>query len=170
MSGFADFLINHHLPQVVTSTELAAAEDVFTGNLTTDIFNMSAWEGCIFVLQKLAGGTGTATVTCNSCDDTDPTTATAIAFRYRYSTTPDVFTAWADATSSGVPVTAGADQTWEFAVATSDLYKGTATAPVNDQYCRWVATETESTAVDGAAYVLLYGPKYGHEIPGTVLT
>lgn len=170
MSGFADFLINHHLPQVVTSTEQAAGEDMFASNITTDVYNVDSWEGSLFIVKKLAGGTGTATVTCESCSAADGSDNTAVAFKYRYSTTPDTFTAWADATSSGVAVTAGADQTWEFAIASSDLYKGTATAPVNYQYVRWVVTETESTAVDGTCFTMLIGPKFGHEIPDTVLT
>ena len=168
MSGFADFLVNHHLPQIVTSTCVADSGDLFASNITTDIYNGSAWEGSVFVVQKCEGTTGTATVTCNSCDDTDPTTATAITFMYRYSTTQDVFTEWA--TSASVTITAGANETWEFAIAHSDLYKGTATAPVNDEYVRWVATEVDSTAVGGSAFCMLIGPKSGHEIPGTVLT
>ena len=170
MSGFADFLVNHHVPQAVTSTEQPKGEDIFESNVSSDVINLSAWEGVVFIVTKLAGATGTATATINSCDNVTPSTATAVAFRYRYSTTPDTFTAWADATSSGVAITAGADEVWEFAIASSDLYKGTATAPVNDQYVRLVLTETESTAVDGSVATILYGPKYGHEIPGTVLT
>lgn len=170
MSGFADFLINHHLPQVVTSSEQAAGEDMFNGNITTDVYNGSAWEGSIFTVIKLAGAVGTATVTCESCSAADGSNNTAVAFRYRKATTPDTFTAWTDVTSSGQTIAAGADEIWEFAIAHSDGYKGTSTAPVNYQYFRWVATEVDGTAVDGTAFVMLIGPKYGHEIPGTVLT
>ena len=170
MSGFADFLVNHHVPQLVTSTQQPKGEDMFENNITSDIANLSAWEGALFIVTKLAGATGTATATMESCDTVSPGTATAVAFKYRYSTTPDTFTAWADATSSGVAITAGADEVWEFAIASSELYKGTATAPVNDNYVRLKLTETDSTAVDGSVVTILYGPKYGHEIPTTVLT
>ena len=170
MSGFADFLINHHVPQLVTSTEQPKGEDMFENNITSDIVNLSAWEGAVFIVTKLAGATGTATATVESCDTAVPGTATAVAFRERHATTPDTFTAWADVASTGLSITAGADEVWEIAIASSDLYKGTAAAPVNDQYARLVLTEVDSTAVDGSVVTILYGPKYGHEIPTTVLT
>ena len=170
MSGFADFLINHHVPQIVTSTEQPKGEDMFENNITTDVYNGSAWEGSLLVVSKLAGATGTATVTCESCSAADGSDNTAVAYRCRYSTTPDTFTAWADVTSSGQTITAGADDVWEFAIAHSDGYKGTATAPVNYQYFRWVLTEVADDPVDGSVVCMLVGPKHGHEIPGTVLT
>ena len=168
MSGFSDFLINHHVPQLVTSTEQAAAEDMFNGNITSDVANLKDCEGALFIVTKLDGATGTATATVESCDDVTPTTSTAVTFRYRVATTPDTFTAWS--TSASLSITAGANEVWEIAIASSDLYKGTETAPVNDQYVRLVLTEVDSTAVDGGVVTMLYGPKYGHEIPGTVLT
>ena len=144
---------------------------MFATTLTTDIYNGSEWEGSIFVVQKLDGAVGVATVTCLSCDDTTPTNDDAVLFKYRYSTTPDIYTAWAEAgTTAGVSITAGASATWEFAVNHSDGYKGTETAPENRKYFKWVCTETSATAVNGSAFCMMYGPKYGHEIPNTVLT
>ena len=168
MSGFADFLVNHHVPQLVTSTQQPKGEDMFEGNITSDVCNLKDWEGALFIVTKLAGATGTATATVESCDVAAGTTATAVEFYYRKATTPDTFTAWT--TSSSLSITAGADEVWEIAIASSNLYKGTATAPVNDSYVRLKLTETESTAVDGSVVTILYGPKYGHEIPTTVLT
>lgn len=168
MSGFADFLVNHHVPQAVGATEQPKGEDMFENNITSDVINLSAWEGIVFIVSKMDGAAGTATATVESCDTVVPGTATAITFRYRKATTPDTFTAWA--TSASLSITAGANEVWEIAVASSDLYKGTATAPVNDQYARLVLTEVDSTAVDGGVVSILYGPKYGHEIPDTVLT
>lgn len=169
MSGFADFLINHHVPQPVGSTECPELEDFYEGNITSLCCNMSAWEGIVYIVSKTTSATGTATATIESCSAYAGTDNTAVAFKYRYSTTPDTFTAWADATSGGIAITAGSDEIWEFAIASSDLYKGTATAPVNHQYVRIVLTETESTAQDGSVVAIMYGPKYGHEIPDTVM-
>ena len=170
MSGFADFLINHHCPAAFTSAELIEPDDMFEGSPTSVILNLEAWDGVVWIVGKLAGATGTATALVYSCDDTTPTTATAVPFMYRAATTPDTFTAWTAATASGVLISAGADQVWEIAIASSDLYKGTATAPVNDQYVKLQLNEVDSTAVEGSVQVLLYGPTYGHEIPDTVLT
>lgn len=168
MSGFSDFLINHHVPQAVGATEQPKGEDMYEGNITSDVINLSAWEGIVFIVQKTTGATGTATATVESCSAAAGTNNTAVTFRYRYATTPDTFTAWS--TSASLAITAGSDEVWEIAIASSDLYKGTETVPVNHQYVRLVLTETESTAQDGSVTSILYGPKYGHEIPDTVLT
>jgi len=165
MSGFADFLINHHVPQAVGSTEMPECEDMYEGNVTSLCCNMSAWSGIVYIVSKTTSATGTATATVESCSAYAGTNNTAVTFMYRKATTPDTFTAWT--TSASLAITAGSDEVWEIAIASSDLYKGTETAPVNHQYVRLVLTETESTAQDGSVVSILYGPKFGHEIPDT---
>jgi len=170
MSGFADFLVNHHIPQLVTSTEQPKGEAMFDSNTTSDIANLKEWEGAIFIVTKLEGSAGIATATMESCDDAAASTSTAVAFWERHATTPDTFTAWARVAVGGKSITAGADEVWEFAISSSELSKGTAGAPVNDNYVRLVLTETTATAVDGSIVTILYGAKHAHEIPNTVLT
>ena len=170
MSGFGDFLINHHVPQLVTSTEQPKGEDMWDATITSDVANLKEWEGALFIITKMAGATGTATITIESCDDAAASTSTAVAYWYRYSVTPDIFTAWARAESTGETITAGADDVWEFAISSSELYKGTAAAPVNDNYVRIVCTEVADDPVDGSVVTMLYGAKHAHEIPVTVLT
>ena len=174
MSGFSDFLIDHHVPQLVTSTECAAAEDMFdgaaSGVTTSDVANLKEWEGALFIVSKLAASTGTALVTIESCDDASASTSTAVAHWYRYATTPDIFTAWARSDSTGQTITAGANDVWEFAISSSMLYKGTASTPVNHNYVRFVLTEVADDPVDGVTTVVLFGAKHSHDIPVTVLT
>lgn len=161
------FKDSHHMPLIVLAAQQLKGEDIFDGAagqvITSDVLNMSNWGDCFFIVKKLAGGTGTATVTAESCDNTTPTTNTAIAFEYRAQTTTDTFGAWTAATTSGVAITAGADELWEFHVADGDLVEG-------HSYLRFVVTETESTAVDGATFCLLTNPRYAKTIPDTVLT
>jgi hypothetical protein len=65
---------------------LTAHEDIFNGTPTTDIVNMDGWTECLWIIEKSAGGTGTAVITVESCDDVTPTTATAVAFDYQVMT------------------------------------------------------------------------------------
>jgi len=175
MSGFGDFLVNHHVPQLVTSSELAASEDFVNGNVVSDVANLEEWEGALFIVTKLdssAAATGTSTALVYSCDDASASTATAVIFWERHSTTPDVFSAWARVAATGQIIAVGDDQTWEFAISSSELYKGTAAAPVNDQYVKFVLNEVSSgqAPYDGGVVTILYGAKHAHEIPNTVLT
>jgi len=158
-----NFKESHHIPMIVTSSEQAAGEDMFNGNITSDIFNMSSWREAYLIVKKLDGAVGTATVTCESCDDTTPTTNTAVAFEYRKQTTPDTVTAWTAVASTGQTIAAGANEIWEFRI-TSEGLSGT------DKYCRWILTEDDSTAVDGTVFCLLTNPRYAKDIPDTVLT
>jgi len=148
---------------IVTSSEQADGGDMFAGNITTDIFSMKNYREAYLIVKKLDGAVGTATVTCESCDDTTPTTNTAIAFEYRKQTTTDTFGAWTAVSTSGQTIAAGANEIWEFRVDSSMLTSG-------DSYCRFVLTEVDSTAVDGATFCLLTNPRYAEDIPITVLT
>ncbi|KKN24527.1 hypothetical protein LCGC14_0893890 [marine sediment metagenome] len=153
-----------HFVHVGTSGFIAASEDLFNGSPATDIVNMENFTEVVFIVSKVAGGTGTATATMESCDTVVPGTATEINFWYRACTTPDVWGAiTAAVAATGVPITAGADQQWLFGVRSEGL-SGT------DKYVRLKLTETESTAVDGSVACIMAGGRFVREItPVTVL-
>ena len=75
-----------------------AHEDIFNGNLTTDIVSLANYGSAIFVLTKGPGATGTATITVESCDDTSATTSTAVAYNYAASTSGNT---WGNITAAG---------------------------------------------------------------------
>jgi len=160
---------SHHIPMVVTSTQQPKGEDIFEGNVVSDVFKLSNWGGAYVTVTKLAGTVGTATFGVEACDDNVPTTSPALTggWWFRYQTTPDVFSAWeleADATTA---ITAGANSIWEFYIPSSIL-EGAA-SQLNYGWCRFTLTETESTAVDGGVHLLLVDPKVAQSIPATVI-
>jgi len=150
----------HKVYHICPSANQAKGEDVFESNTTTDIVHLDHYRECTFFVIKLAGAAGTATATIESCDDTTPSTSTAIAFTYREVTAPNTHGAWTAATSSGVSISAGADEIWEFNVKANGLNS-------TDEYVRLVLTEVDSTAVDGAVMCLLTDPRYIDSDPDT---
>ncbi|MAH45860.1 hypothetical protein CMI37_08515 [Candidatus Pacearchaeota archaeon] len=139
------------------SSIVAANEDIFNGDPSSDVVSMAKYEACVFVIVKNAGATGTATITVEACDDTTPTTSTAIAFRYKVCTSGNTWGAWAEATSSGFTTTAGANQCYIMQVLAEDL--GT-----SDQFVRLVATEVVDSPCDGAILCVLGSPRYAMDV------
>ena len=138
----------------VTSTEQAAGEAMFDSNTTGAIIRMTRNQEAQFILVKLAGSAGVATVTIESCSAmTSAGTETAIPFHYRKMTTNGTWGAVTRSASTGVSVTAGANQIWQFMVRGSDMVDG-------DIAVRIVETETTATAVDGLTVGLLLQPRY----------
>lgn len=99
---------------------LYAAADSLADTVTTDIVNVKG-EGCLFVLTKAVGTTGTSTITVDACDTIGPVNTTAVAFVYRISTTPDVWGAWTQATVTGFTTTAGSNQVYQMYIDASEL-------------------------------------------------
>ncbi|MCK4537381.1 MAG: hypothetical protein KAV42_01150 [Candidatus Krumholzibacteria bacterium] len=161
--SYLDFLNEHHIPRGFPSSIIAANEDIFNGSPASDVINMSEWRGLLVICAKNTGAVGTAAFTALSCDDTTPNTTTAIAFRERHCTASDTYSAWADTASTGKVITAGADEVWEFFIDSRDL-SGT------DKYIQAKFTEDDSTAVDGHIITMLIGPRYGKDVPDSVLT
>jgi pyrroloquinoline quinone (PQQ) biosynthesis protein C len=155
--GFTkDFMHNHHCPMAVTSSQQAAGEDMFNGNIVSDVVDMKDWGACLFIVKKLAGAVGTATATIKACDDIVPTTrSSALTFYYRKMTTADTWAAdWA--TSASLSIAAGADEIWEILV-TADQVQATA---ATYHYIELTLTEVDSTAVDGTVFCMLIDPRY----------
>ena len=152
-----------HFLNIAPSGIIAANEDIFDGDPATDIVSMENWRDIIFIILKNAGATGTATITVESCDTIVPGTATAIAFRYKKMTTIDTWSAWTEATSSGVATTAGADQMYMVHVRAEEL-SGT------DKFVRMQLTEVVNSPCDGAVGAVLLNPRYAEDVNATVLT
>jgi hypothetical protein len=140
-----------------------ANEDLFNGNLTTDIMSLANYGYALFWIVKGAGATGTAVVTIESCDDTSGTTTTAIAYDYSVCTSGNTIGSITAATSSGFTTTAGANQSYMIAIGADEL-SGT------DKYVRMVMTESANDPVDGAAGVLMVHPKYPADPPREAIT
>ena len=142
---------------------VTANEDIYTGNMTTDIVSLANYDGAVFVLVEGAGGTGTAVVTIESCDDTTPTTATAVAFNYTTTTSGNTISSITAATASGFTTTAGTNHTYAMEIRADEL-SGT------NKYVRMVATESANAPVDGAGLVILVNPKYPADPPREAIT
>jgi len=147
----------------VVHNTLTAHEDIFNGTPTTDIVSMESYTEALFIIEKSAGGTGTAVITVESCDDTTPTTATAVAFDYQAMTSGNTWGSRTAATASGFTTTAGANQAYKIWIRDSEL-SGT------DKYVRLKATESANDPVDGAIVTVLMGPKYPQDPPAAAIT
>lgn len=140
-----------------------AHEDIFNGNLTSDVVSLANYGSQVFVLTKGPGATGTAVVTVESCDDTTPTTSTAVAFQYQITTSGNTISVITDATSSGFTTTAGANQTYAIEVR-DDQLSG------NNRYARIVFTESANDPVDGGLISLGMKPKHAQDPPKEMIT
>lgn len=140
-----------------------AHEDLFNGNLTTDVISLANYGSAIFVLTKGPGATGTAVVTVESCDDTTPTTSTAVAYSYAVCTSGNTWGDITAATSSGFTTTAGANQCYVIEIR-DDQLSG------SDKYVRAVFTESANDPVDGAVISLGMNPKYPQDAPPEMIT
>ena len=165
MSNFMD---SHHIVRL-TLAQQPKGEDMFEGNIVSDVINLSNWGGMYVIVQKLDGAAGTATFGIEACDDVTPTTSPAITtgWWYRYQTAADTWSAWTLEATTVTTIAAGADSVWEFYVPSSIL-EGT-TNQYNYKFVRWTLTEVDSTAVDGSVVTLLVDPKVAEGIPTTVL-
>ena len=136
-----------------TNSEIAACEDMFNGNPASDVIDMGQYGELSLVITKFAGATGTATITVLSCDDTTPTTTTGVAYRYRITTgtTPGD---WADAAAAGFTTTAGANQVYEISILSNELSG-------DNQFVRFVMTESANDPVDGCVQVFGHRGRFG---------
>ena len=136
---------------------------MFAGATSSDVVDMSGHSHVAFHIIKGIGTTGTSTITVESCDNVTPDTTTAIPFKYRKSTTPDVFTAYANVAAAGVATTAGSDEIYIVEVNSVDL-------TTTNQFVRLTLTEVADDPVAGAVYIELSGARESKNINDTVLT
>lgn len=145
------------------SSIVAAYEDVFNGDPTSDIVGLARYEEAVFLIVKGAGATGTATITIEACDDVTPSNSTAIAFRYKVCTSGNTWGSWATATTAGFTTTAGANQAYMISVAPEDLTAGY-------DYVRMDCTEVVDSPCDGAILVILGNPRYSQDVQLEAIT
>jgi hypothetical protein len=138
---------------VAPSGLIAANEDIFNGDPSTDVVSMENYQEIIFVISRSAGATGTATITVESCDDVVPTTTTAVAFRYKETTTGNTEGAITAAAAAGVATTAGANGMMVVSIRADELSG-------SDKFVRLVATEVVDSPVDGAIICVGGLPRY----------
>lgn len=153
---------NIHAVNAMPSANQAAYEDLFNGDPSTDVVNLGKYEKATWLVQKAAGGTGTALVTVESCDDVTPSTATAVAFNYWTCTSGDTWSDMQTATSTGFTTTAGADQMYAIEINSAEL-SGT------DQYARLTMTEVADDPVDGTVVCIMSGGRVVQEVPPTAI-
>lgn len=156
------FFQNIHVVNAMPSGNQAAYEDLFNGDPSTDIVNLSNYDKATWVIQKAAGATGTATITVESCDDTTPSNTTAIGFDYWVCTSGDTFGDKQTATSTGFTTTAGANQVYAIEVNSSELDS-------TDKYARLTLTEDTNDPVDGTVTCIMSGPRFTHEVMKTAI-
>ena len=142
-----------HFVHVGNSSFIAANEDIFNGNPSTDIVNMELYNDAYLLIIKSAGATGTATITCGSCDTVVPGTATAVAFEYKACTSADTWGAWTAAATSGFVTTAGANQMYLCHVS-ADMLSGA------NKFVRFTLTETVNDPCDGAVVLFMANPRF----------
>lgn len=137
--------------------------DAFAGTVNTDIVKCQSAVGMRFTIIKGVGATGTSTITIDACDTAVPGTATAVAFQYRISTTPDVWSVWAQAAAAGFATTAGSNQAYEIFVRAADL------GALGFEYARLTAVEVVNNPVTGCVNCEVLQPRY-QPVPATLLT
>ena len=153
-----------HLVQSVTSGEQAAGEDMYNGNIVSDVVSMRNAETATWIIQQLAGVTGTATIEIFACDDVTPTNTSAISFYYKRITSGD--TQGATTETKALRTTAGADQCYLIEVDAAKLAEVGAYG-----YVQLRATEADNSPVDGTIIgPILSGLRSAEDALGTQLT
>jgi hypothetical protein len=139
--------------------------DFMAGTVQTDIVNCESAAGVVFWIFRgdATAGTETGTVTVQACDTVVPGTATAVAFQYRISTTPDTWSAWAQAAAAGFTMTAGDNQLYEVFVPAANL------AALGFSYVRLQIVEVINDPVVGAILMAVVKPRY-QPVPATLIT
>ncbi len=135
---------------------IAANEDLFNGDPTTDVLSMKKYNDIMFLISKGTGATGTAVITVESCDDVVPTSTTTVVFRYRVATSGNTWGAWQTAAVTGFTTTAGADQMYQIHIRAQQLNG-------SDAFVRMVATESVDSPVDGDITCMAANPRYAYD-------
>ena len=156
-------LTDINLYNCAPSGQIAANEDMFNGDPSTDVLSMENYDEIVFFITKNAGAVGTATITVESCDDVTPTTSTAVAYNYVATTSGNTISAVTAAAAAGFTTTAGADQSYAISIRADGL-SGT------NKYVRMVMTEVANAAVDGAVISLGAKAAYPQAQPREMIT
>ena len=138
------------LQQIKYVQALVPVADFTAGDVETDIYSMKNWSSITFFVFKGAGAAGATVATVQACSTITATATDDIAFRYSSNTATDVIGDLTDAASTGVAITAGANEIWAITVNADELTQGY-------EFVRLVLTESDSTAVTGCVLAILSG-------------
>ena len=138
------------------SSFIAANEDMFDGDPTTDVMSMAVYQDIIFIITKNAGASGTATITVESCDNTIPSNTTTIPYRSQSTVSGNSPGAWTERAAAGFTTAAGANQVYVIWVRAEVLDDG-------DQFVRMVMTESANNPVDGAVVAIGLNPRFSFD-------
>ncbi|MGV7223283.1 MAG: hypothetical protein ACQ9MH_17360 [Nitrospinales bacterium] len=152
------FLENTHIVHACPLSICAAFEDVFGGDIASDVINMENAKTAVFIIT-LGGGTGSATVQIVAADDATPNNTTAISFNYKQITAPDTQGATTEAKSV---VVGGASDTI-FVIETS----AAKLAEAGYGYIQLEAAEKVAFPRDGSVMAFLMGMRSAEDVTPT---
>ena len=156
------FLEHAHIVHAAPAAVIAANEDIYNGDIASDIISMANAESAVFMIIQNSGVTGSASVQIFACDDVTPTNTSAISFKYKRITSGDTHGATTE--SVLLRTTAGADQIYVIEVEAAKL------AETGYGYVQLSATEAVDSPVDGAVVAFLMGLRSAEDALGTQLT
>jgi len=152
------FLEQTHIVHACPTAVVAAAEDVFGGNIASDVINMENAKSCVFIIT-LGGGTGSATVQIVASDAATPANTTAISFNYKQITVPDT----QGATTEAKSVVCGAASDTIFVIEAS----AAKLAEAGYGYIYLEAAEKVAFPKDGAIMAFLMGLRSAEDVTPT---
>jgi hypothetical protein len=145
-------------------TGLDPVADSLAGTVYSDVVNMEEYDAIRFILHKGVGATGTSTLTIEACDNAAGDNPVAIPFNYQayISTTTDLPGDVTAATATGFATTAGSSQIYVLEAESQRL-------TANKSWIRLKAVEVVDSPVLAGILIEMLGPRYGNDIPATVI-
>lgn len=141
------------------STNIAAAEDMYNGNIASDVVSLGQAQRCVWIITQLANATGNATIFVNACSDVTPSATAAVSFHYREISSAD--TQGTITESKGFATSTSDNTSYIIEVDASVIQEhGT-------EFVQLQAVEKTNAAVDGALCGFLFDMRYQEDDPGT---
>jgi hypothetical protein len=165
MSSQVDFLFNHHIVNGIVPKA-----DAFATAGTTDFISLADYGKVVFVIHtgNATAGTADGVITVLASAVAAGSSTTAVPFRYRVcasSTTVDTWSAVAEATASGVSMTAGDNYIYTVEVKAEDVEA----AAAGKLFVACKVTEVTNDPIDAAVLVILCDPRNKQAIPVTAI-
>jgi hypothetical protein len=152
-----------HFVQSVTATQQAAGEDMYNGNISSDVVSMENAQWATWVVQQLTGNTGNATIMIYACDNVTPSNTAQISFYYKRITSGD--TPGATTETKTLVTTAGSNQLYVIEVKADKL------AEQGYGYVQLICNEKTDDPVDGTVVgPILSGLRSAEDALATQLT
>ena len=152
------FLEQTHIVHACPISIVPAAEDVFGGDIASDVINMENAKSCVFIIT-LGGGTGSATIEIVAASTNTAAATTAISFNYKQITAPDT----QGATTEAKSVVCGAASDTIFIIEAS----AAKLAETGYGYIQLVATEKVAFPKDGSIMAFLMGLRSAEDVTPT---